>query len=180
MSNGGLVSGFSGAFTWSNAGLQLGNGLISGGASRAIGQFLSWIEGGGQNFAQLFEAFKDQIVAELTETFRREIAEALRNFEVRLVTIDANQLAQNFQTAAATMHEALLALLVHDANNFVVHAEDLDFPGFGIYWTGALLRVAVFKEMAKTRPSYHHEALTVAQEDSDYLERWATRPLYLE
>ena len=149
-----MRSGLESAFTWQNIGLQLGSGLISGGASWALGKLLDELFGkdDGIDLQQLFQFYADDIVRRVTKNVRREIQSAftqenLRSLEAGVLVMSENcKLYEDTKDAEYPRAAEYLRAAEQKAINVSAEAQTLGLIALGTFQVVAGMKMSISKE----------------------------------
>jgi hypothetical protein len=173
----GLGKGFTGAFTWKNIGLQIGNGLISGTAGFAVGQLLGKLFDEGLDLRDMMQEFADQVVGRLSKEFREAITEAFFQDNLRKVKSATAALGEKYSAYETTEDLPLLDAALDQSFNVVADARSMGPPALGIFAVAAGLKMCLLEEKAKTNSRFHTVTLTEVQRASAYVETTAAEIL---
>jgi hypothetical protein len=146
--------GFTGAFTWDNIGMQLANGILSGGAGFAMNMLLNTLTGEKTNMNDMFQRFADQIVERLSVRMKDIIGEAF--YQQNFTTL---------KTESASMESEYRAFVITHSLNLLNHLEEISFlidekarqmeiPAIGIFCIEKTIQVCIFKEKIKYNVHY--------------------------
>lgn len=163
-------TGFSGAFTWSNIGMQVANGLISGSAGFVITGLLDHLTSNGQTMQEMMERFADELVGRLTTEFKQIIDQAFFKDNLQRLKTSAASLGQKYATFQATGDPPLLDAAVDHSFNAVEEAITMGPAALGDFVVVAGLKLCLLEEKAKLNAAFHDVALSEVQRFSSILE----------
>lgn len=146
--------GFSGALTWKNVGTQVANGLISGGASFAMGLLLNGLFSQKEDMAGMFQKFADQIVERLSVKMKEIVAEEFFKNDMQALINRSKSLEQQYRAYLMVGELNLLNDMEEDSFEINQVATSLKLPAIGIFCVQKLVQIAVFVEKGKTNPKY--------------------------
>ena len=143
-----MRSGLESAFTWQNIGLQLGSGLISGGASWALGKLLDELfeKDDGIDLQQLFQFYADDIVRRVTKNVRREIQSAFTQENLRSLEAGVLAMSENFKKYEDTKDAEYLRAAEQKAINVSAEAQTLGLIALGTFQVVAGMKMSISKE----------------------------------
>jgi hypothetical protein len=167
---GSFGSGFVGAFTWSNVGKQIANGMISGSAGLVLTSLLEHLFSKGENMQDMLQRFADQIVERLTTELRNTINEAFFQDNLARVKSSAASLGEKFSAFEATQDVPLLDEAVNHSFDTVEDAIAIGPPAIGVFVVVVGLKLCLLEEKAKTNPSFHEVTLNEVDRASAVLD----------
>lgn len=149
-----LTEGFTGAFTWSNVGLQLADGLITGGADFAMRMLLDGLLAQDQNMGWIFQKFIDQVMEKLSISMKEITSSKFYEYNMQELMNRGQVLEQEYR-AYLTVHEQnLLDDLEEDSFDTNQKAVSLQMPAIGIFCIQKVVQIALFTERKKVNPKY--------------------------
>jgi hypothetical protein len=174
---GGFGSGFKDAFTWSNVGKQIGNGLISGAAGFVVSSLLERLFSDGESVEDMMQRFADEIVGRLTTAMRSIVDEAFFTFSLQRVKSSTASLGGKYVAFEKTQDVPLLDAAVNHSFDAVEDAISLGPPGLGTLVVAGGLKLCLLEEKAKTNNKFHDVALDEVERLSVVVENFVAELL---
>lgn len=168
----GLGGGFAGAFTWSNIGLQIGNGLISGSAGFVVGRLLDRLFSDGETMQEMMQRFADEIIGRLTVEMRSIINEAFFLNDLQRLKSSTAALGEKYAAFQVTGDVPLLDAALDHSFDALEDSITLGPPALGTFVVAAGLKMCLLEEKAKTNKSFHEVTLDEVERSSALLDRF--------
>lgn len=149
-----FLDGFTGAFTWENVGTQVANGIISGGASFAIGMLLNSLTKQDQKMDEMFQKFADQIVQRLSVKMKEIVNTAFYQENMQELLEASRALEDEYRAYLIVFEKNLLYDLEEKSFEVNQKSMSMGIPAIGVYCVQKTIQIAVFLEKAKFNDSY--------------------------
>lgn len=166
MSDNQSIKGFTGAFTWENVGQQIANGLISGGASFAMGMLLDGLFAKKENMGDMFQKFADQIVERLSVKMREIVDTAFFKDNMQELINRSRSLETQYRAYLLVEEQNLLDDMEEDSFEINQKAMSLQMPAIGIFCIQKVIQIAIFEEKKKFNSKYQ-QLIEVEINDAD-------------
>jgi hypothetical protein len=164
---------FTGQFTWQNIGVQVANGILSGGASWALGSLLSAMKKKDTNLEELLQRFADNIVARVTSNVRRLIYENTWRENMRDLKVSAKSLTKKYRSYEATGDRFWLNATLEHSVEALEEAYDLGTNALGLFTTIAGIKMLAYRKAAddNNNQGYLREIVVELPEYIAHIER---------
>lgn len=157
-----VVGGFVGALTWENVGMQVANGLISGGASFVLSGLLNSLSGGGKSMEDMMLSFIDQMVDRLRAETKKIVQQEFFTNNMRMLNASLASLQSEFGTYLRTKDEQLLDDVLSKCFDIVENSLSMGVPAIGVSTVTISIKMAIFEEKSKTNPAFKKEIVNEA------------------